>query len=182
MDRFLIPVTAILAVVLQTTLVPAVAYNGAAPDLAFLLVVFFSLQRRTTLGIWAAFWAGLMQDVAGGGPLGLNASILLGTAYLVGLLRTKFFKENLSAQVVILVLLTFAHQFLMFFWMNTILDVGYRLSTWTSRALIMSLYHALLGPLLFKGLGRWIRGEDVYQNLITSRERDSRRLRLRRLG
>lgn len=181
MDRFLIPLTVLLCAILQTTVVPAVAAAGAAPDLVFLLVVFFSLQRRTTLGLWTAFWAGMLQDAGGGGPLGLNASILLGISYLVGLLRTKLFKENLSAQVAITVLLTFIHQFLMFYWMNTILDAEYSLGAWTGRALIMSLYHAVLGPLLYKGLGNWIRGEDVYQNLIGGRNLESH-FRLKHLG
>ncbi len=170
------------AVVLQTTWMHLLAIGGAAPDLVFLLVVFFVLQRRTSLGIWAAFVLGLCQDVASGVPLGFNASILLAVAYLVGLLRAKLFKENTTAQVLILVVLTFTHQFLVFYWMNTILDAPFGLGRWAARAAVMSVYHVLLGPLLFRILGQWIPGEDVYQHLITSRELDSRRLRLRRLG
>jgi rod shape-determining protein MreD len=175
-------VVGLAAVVLQTTWVPLLAVGGAAPDLVFLLVIFFVLQRRTTLGIWSAFLLGLCQDVAGGTPLGFHALILLAVAFLVGLLRTKLFKENTTAQVLILVVLTFAQQFLVFYWLNTLLGASLGLGRWAARAGSMSIYHVVLGPLLFRLLGRWIPGEDVYRHLITRRELDSRRLRLRHLG
>ncbi len=172
----------ILAVVLQTTLSPVVACCGGAPDVVFLFVVFLALQRRTTLGLWFAFALGLVQDVAGGGPLGLNPSILVAVAYLVSLLRTKLFKENYSAQVLIVVLLTCAQQFFMFYWMNTLLNTEFQLGQWLSRAAVMSLYHALLGPPLFAGLARLIPGDDVYQHLILGGPPHTPRLRFRRMG
>jgi rod shape-determining protein MreD len=114
-------------------------------------------------------------------PLGLNASILLGVAYLGGLLRTKLFKENVTAQVFIVLILTFFHQFLMFYWMNTILTASYHAGYWLKQAMVMSVYHCLLGPLLFKWLARWIPGEDVYKHLIAGHSAETSRLRLRRL-
>lgn len=166
---------AVASVVLQTTLMPYLSLGGTAPNLILLMVIFISLQRGTTLGMWMAFGLGLLQDGAGGGPLGLNASTLLGVAYLVGLMRTKLFKENIPAQVLIVVVLTFFHQFLVFYWMNTLLDASFLLGDWFRRSLIMSAYHAWLGPLLFHGLARWIPGDDVYQYLIPGRSRADRR-------
>lgn len=180
-DRVLLPLLAFAAVLLQTTLLPVFFGFGGAPDLVFLLVVFLAMQRETTLGVWSAFWMGLLQDLAGGGPLGLNALILLAVAYGVGRLRTTLFKENLPAQILILVLLTALQQFLMFYWMNTVLGNDFGLGAWAGRAASMCLFHALLGPLLFRVLGRWIPGENVYQNLIAGRERRGPRPRSRRL-
>lgn len=170
MAHLLIPVLAVAAVVLQTTLVPQIGSVGAAPDLIFLMVMFFALQRETTLGLWTAFGLGLLQDIACGGPLGMNALALLCLAFLIGYLRRQLFKENISAQVLMLLLLTFLHQFLVFFWMNTVLDTGYPFGEWVRRALVMSLYHIVLGPLVFRFLGRWVRGEDITKRVIQLRK------------
>ncbi len=175
MARIGIWLLAVVAVVVQTTVVPVFTGMGSAPDLIFLLVVFFALQRGTTLGLWMGFCLGLIQDVAGGGPMGLNGLVLLGVAYLVGLMRTRLFKENIPAQLVIVVVLTFFHQFLMFYCMNMILDASFAVGDWLHRALIMGVYHALLGPFLFRWLSTWIQGDDAYQHLIAGESQSRRR-------
>jgi rod shape-determining protein MreD len=165
----------LLAVLLQTTLVPALPGAGAYLDLVFLLVVFFALQRGTTLGVWMGFTLGLVQDAAGGGPLGLNATALLGVAYLVGLMRARLFKENYPAQVLIVVALTFFHQFLMFYWLNTVMDASFGVGDWLHRSFVMGFFHGLAGPFLFRWLATWIAGDDVYQHLIAGDSQSRRR-------
>jgi len=182
MDRILVLLLALLAVVLQTTLVPNLTVAGIAPDLVFLLVIFLALQRLTTLGIWTAFCVGLLQDIAGGGILGLNALLLLGLAYLAVYLRRKFFQENFISQILIVVLFTFLHQFLAFFWMNTLLETSFELRQWIIRALGMGLYHAIIAPVIFKGLQRLIRNDEIARNLINSRRGRSWFSGMRRMG
>jgi rod shape-determining protein MreD len=167
-EHLLIPLLALVAVVLQTTVISQIAVGGVGPDLVFLMVLFFALQRDTTLGLWTAFGLGLLQDIAGGGPLGLNAMILLCVAYAIGYVRRHFFKENVSAQVLMILIFTLFQQFLFFFWLNTLLGTSFRFQAWIGRALVMSAYHVILGPLLFRMLSRWIRGEDVYKHLVGS--------------
>ena len=166
MERVWVALWVLLAVVIQTSFLWSLLGFPGAPDLIFLLVVFLAMQRESTLGVWSGFWAGLLQDIAGGGPLGLNALVLLIVAYLAGLLRTKLFKENLPAQILIVVVLTFCQQFFMFYWSNTILGTSFTLGRSLGRAAVMCLFHAALAPLLFRLLARWIPGEDVYDNLI----------------
>lgn len=168
------------AVLLQASVLPVWVPTGSSPDLALLLVVFFALQRQTTLGLWTGLWLGLLQDTAGGGPLGLNAALLVGVAYLSGILRAKLFKEHISAQVAIVVLMTGAHQLAMFYWLNTVWHAAYPLGVWLYRVLVMSATHALLAPFLFHVLARLVPGEDVYQHLVGERDRTASRLRLRR--
>jgi rod shape-determining protein MreD len=180
MERLWIVVLVVAAAVLQTSLLPVWLPTGAAPDLALLLVVFLALQRRTTLGLWSGFWLGLLQDAAGGAPLGLNATVLVGVAYLAGMLRTKLFKEHASAQVAIVVLMTGVQQLTMFYWLNTLWHADHSFGTWVHRVLVMTAYHAVLAPFLFQALARLIPGEDVYQHLVGERERRVQRLHLRR--
>jgi rod shape-determining protein MreD len=174
-ERLGIVLLAVVAVVVQTTLVPSFPGSGAVMDLVFLLVIFFALQRGTTLGIWMGFSLGLLQDAAGGGPLGLNAVALLGVAYLVGQMRARLFKENYPAQVLIVVALTFFHQFLMFYWLNTVMDASFSMADWLHRSFVMGCFHALLGPFLFRWLATWIAGDDVYQHLIAGDSQSRRR-------
>lgn len=183
MKRCLIPLLALLMVILQTTVMPYLAIGEAAPDLVFLLVVFLAVQRSSTLGIWTAFGAGLLQDIAAGSPLGLNAVLLTSLAYLAGQVHRKLFKDNVSAQVLIVVLFTWLHQFLVFFWLNTVMATSFGLGKWILRAFGMSIFHAVLAPGLFYWWRRWIRGENIYRYLITGRkDQGARWSRLRRIG
>ncbi len=183
MKHCLLPLLALLMVILQTTVMPYLAIGEAAPDLVFLLVVFLAMQRSTTVGIWTAFGAGLLQDIAAGGPLGLNAVLLIGLAYLAGQARRKLFKDNVAAQVFIVVMFTWLHQFLAFFWMNTVMATTFGLEKWALRAFGMSIFHAVLAPGLFSWWRRWIKGENIYRFLITGRkEQGARWSRLRRMG
>ncbi len=182
MNRVLLVLVAVLAVVAQTTLVPVLNVAGVAPDLVFLLVIFIALRRQTTLGLWMAFGLGLLQDVAGGGLLGQNALVLLGVAYLAMYLRRKFFQENLVSQVLVLLLFTLLQQFLSFFWLNTLLETGFPFSLWPRRALTMGIMHAVLGPFLFWGLRGLIKDEDGARNIVSSPGPPSHLSRLGRHG
>jgi rod shape-determining protein MreD len=166
MDKIFIPLLAMVVVVLQTTLIPQIAIAGIAPDLIFLFVIFLALQRQTTIGIWFAFCLGLLQDISGGGILGLNALLLLGLAYLALYLRQKFFQENFISQILIILLFTILHQFLAFFWLNTLLHTQFVFGQCITRALGMSLYHAVVGPVVFVGLRQFIRNDELHRNLI----------------
>ncbi len=169
MEKIWVPVLALAAVVLQTTVLYSWRIAGVAPDLVFLLVIFLALQKPNTLGLWIAFAVGLVQDVASGGPMGMNALVLVGLAYLAGHMRKQFFKENYTTQMLIVLIFTLGHQFLIFFWMNTIMDMKFTLLSWIGRALLLSLVHALLAPVLFSWLSRMVPGDDVYKHLISQR-------------
>ncbi len=169
MEKIWIPLLAFLAVLLQTTVLYSWRIAGLAPDLVFLVVIFLALQKPNTVGLWIAFAVGLFEDVAGGGPLGMNALVLVGLAYLVGHLRKQFFKENYTSQMLIVLIFTMAHQFLMFFWMNTMMNMQFPLFSWVGRALLLSLIHALLAPALFSWLSRMVPGDDIYKHLVSQR-------------
>lgn len=155
----------------QTTLLPHLEVAGIAPDLIFLMVVFLALQKTNTISLWSAFGIGLFQDTAGGGPMGLNALILVGLAYMISYLRKKYFKENFLAQVIIVLTFTLLHQFLTFFWMNTLMNTSFNFVHWIGEALILSCLHAMIAPFLFAWLAGFIHGENINQHLISQRKR-----------
>jgi len=57
----------------HATLAPALRAGNVAPDIPLIVVVLLALRRGPEFGCLAGFVAGLLQDVAGGGMLGVQA-------------------------------------------------------------------------------------------------------------
>jgi len=57
----------------QATLAPALRIGDIAPDLPLIVVVLLALRRGPEFGCVAGFAAGLLQDAAGGGLIGIQA-------------------------------------------------------------------------------------------------------------
>jgi rod shape-determining protein MreD len=57
----------------QATLAPALRIADVAPDIPLIVVVLLALRRGPEFGCVAGFAAGLLQDVAAGGLIGVQA-------------------------------------------------------------------------------------------------------------
>ncbi len=57
----------------QATLAPALRIADVAPDIPLIMVVLLALRRGPEFGCVAGFAAGLLQDVAAGGLIGVQA-------------------------------------------------------------------------------------------------------------
>ncbi len=57
----------------QATVAPALRIGDIAPDLPLIVVVLLALRRGPEFGCVAGFAAGLLQDAAGGGLIGIQA-------------------------------------------------------------------------------------------------------------
>src|ERR1700675_3677184 len=71
--RALLALTVFGGGVAQATLVPALRIGDVAPDLPLIVVVLLALRRGPEFGGLAGFAAGLLQDAAGGGLIGVQA-------------------------------------------------------------------------------------------------------------
>ena len=71
--RALVALTVFGGGVAQATVVPALRIGDVAPDLPLILVVLLALRRGPEFGCIAGFAAGLLQDAAGGGLIGVQA-------------------------------------------------------------------------------------------------------------
>jgi rod shape-determining protein MreD len=73
---------------LQVGVLPLVAGGGFVPDLLVVLVVVLTLEHGPRTGLWVAASSGLLIDLATATlPLGASMLVMVGVAYLVGLLR-----------------------------------------------------------------------------------------------
>jgi rod shape-determining protein MreD len=96
----------VLALVIQSTLLPLIAVNGIRPDLLLILVVSSALLLGKEQGVGLGFFAGLLQDLASGNIFGLNVLSKILTGYLAGIMERKVFKENVLLPVLAVVVAT----------------------------------------------------------------------------
>lgn len=93
--RFRLAAVLVLALLLQTTLVPDVRILGACPDLMLLCAVCAGLVGGPGLGGLVGFSAGLMADLfLQTTPLGLSALSYCLVGYAVGAVRRSFLQEG----------------------------------------------------------------------------------------
>jgi rod shape-determining protein MreD len=94
--------------VLQSTVVAVAGVAGITPDIPLILTVLIALRYGPESGCLAGFVAGLLQDTAGGGLVGVQALTKGLAGFSMGLLVGRFWVSNPLVQVPGLVLLTIA--------------------------------------------------------------------------
>lgn len=94
--------------VAQSSVVPAFSVGGITPDLPLILTVLIALRRGPEVGCVVGFLAGFLQDVAGGGLVGVQALTKALAGFGMGLLVGRFWVSSPLVQVPGLVLLTVA--------------------------------------------------------------------------
>lgn len=76
--RYFVPVGVTLTLLLLTAVPTRLpGFAGIAPMLPLMGVYYWAIYRPDLLPAWAAFLVGLLYDVIGGTPLGVNALVLL---------------------------------------------------------------------------------------------------------
>lgn len=85
----------LLTLVVQTVLLPLVAYQGVTPDLLLIITVSAGLLFGREHGVGIGFFAGLLQDLAAGGIFGLNTLPKLLIGFAAGAVERKVFKEHI---------------------------------------------------------------------------------------
>lgn len=92
----------------QWSVVPALAVAGVTPDLPLIVTVLSALRYGPETGCLVGFVAGLLQDTAGGGLLGVQALTKALAGFGIGLLVGRLWVASPLVQVPSLVLLTIA--------------------------------------------------------------------------
>ena len=92
----------------QWSVVPSLSVAGVTPDLPLILTVLLALRRGPETGCLVGFIAGLLQDTAGGGLVGIQALTKALAGFGMGLLVGRLWVASPLVQVPGLVLLTVA--------------------------------------------------------------------------
>ena len=94
------------ALLQSTVLSPLSLHIYAIPDLALLILVFFSYMNGTMMGQVGGFFSGLFIDFLSPAPLGLNAFIRTLTGALLGLFKGTFYLDIIFLPMILCALAT----------------------------------------------------------------------------
>ena len=98
----------------QATLAPALRIADVSPDIPLIVVVLLALRRGPEFGCAAGFTAGLLQDVAAGGLIGVQALTKALVGFGLGTAAGRLRVTQPLVQVPGLVLLTMAEAIVRF--------------------------------------------------------------------
>jgi len=127
--------------VLQTSLLPMIAYRGISPDLMLLLTVSFAFLRGGRQGGLMGFSVGLLQDLASGTFLGINAFTRMLLGMFFGRFSDRVFKEQFFLPVTASITAIIANYFILALLMVLL---GYRFN------LVSSLQTMLIPMLIYQ--------------------------------
>jgi rod shape-determining protein MreD len=92
----------------QWSVVPILSVGGVTPDLPLIVTAFLALRRGPEIGCLAGFLAGFLQDMAGGGLIGVQALTKALAGFGMGLLVGRLWVASPLVQVPGLVLVSVA--------------------------------------------------------------------------
>lgn len=95
--------------VLQSSLLPLLAYRGISVDILLLLVVSYSFLRGHKQGVFMGFMAGLLQDLATGTFFGVNIFAKMAIGYGCGYFSRRLFEEQLMLPLMAVATSTVVH-------------------------------------------------------------------------
>lgn len=95
---------AVVALLLQTTLLPLTALGRATPDLLLIICVYLGLHQHSVAGAVSAFLLGYLQDTFSGSVIGLNAFAMCLVFTLVYLTSRRLWVDNAISKIVLVFL------------------------------------------------------------------------------
>jgi len=103
-EGVLLSLLAVLALLLQTTVLPRAAIGRATPDLMLIICVYLGLHHHTVGGAVGAFMLGYLQDAFSGSVIGLNAFGMCLVFSAVYLTSRRLWVDNTLSQIVVVFL------------------------------------------------------------------------------
>lgn len=92
---------ALIALLLQTTVLPLAAIDRATPDLLLIICVYLGLHQHTVAGALGAFVLGYLQDAFSGTVVGLNAFGMCVVFTIVYLTSRRLWVDNAISKIVV---------------------------------------------------------------------------------
>jgi rod shape-determining protein MreD len=150
--RTLVAVAVFGGGIAHATLGPTLRIADVAPDIPLIVVVLLALRRGPEFGSAAGFMAGLLQDAASGGLLGVQALTKALIGFGIGALGGRLRVSQPLVQVPGLVLLTVAEGLARFALLKLFHFPAPFLEVMTYVVLPQALYNGFLGAALVLAL------------------------------
>lgn len=150
MRHFLIIFILVLAVILQTTIVPFLSIQGATPNLILVFALILTLLGGFKAVWFYVFLGGLFLDIFSGLPFGLISISLVGASYFIDWLSNNVFSGlKFSVKIGLLALGFLAFHFFLnilirFFHLETVF--GFKYLLWSV------IYNLVIAILIFNGI------------------------------
>jgi rod shape-determining protein MreD len=144
----------LLAIILQTTIVPAFRIAGGGVDLVFLLVISWTMLAGLEEGVIWAIIGGVLQDLSAGTPLGASSLALVCTCTLVNVAVGQVARRNIVVPPLVAAGGTVVYHvliFAIFAFAGQSVDFGFTLVYVTLPTLA---FNAILILIVFRLLGR----------------------------
>jgi rod shape-determining protein MreD len=107
-------ILAVVAGILQSTILGNFALFGAVPDLALCILVYSAYVNGTMTGQLSGFFSGLLLDFLSVAPLGLNCLIRTVIGAVTGIFKGAFFLDVFFLPFILCALATIAKALIMF--------------------------------------------------------------------
>ena len=150
MSLTLAAVGAVVAAVLQLTIVPYLGIAGAYPDLLLVVAVIATFVWSTEAGMTLAFVGGLMIDLLAPRPVGLTAFTLLVSTGIAAVLGRLIQRGLIVTPIVLIFVLTFVTDLLflvLFTALRGRLEVGDPIQLILPGAIYSTAIAAIVAPL-----------------------------------
>jgi rod shape-determining protein MreD len=92
---------AVIALLLQTTVLPHISVGRATPDLLLIMCVYLGLHQHSVAGAVGAFFLGYLQDTFSGSLVGLNAFGMCLIFTVVYLTSRRLWVDNAISKIVV---------------------------------------------------------------------------------
>ncbi len=135
------------SLIIQSTFISVLPIK-IKPDLVLVLVILYALLNGAQGGLAAGAFMGLLQDLLRGRLFGMNLLALAFTAWAIGWLENKIYKENLLVPIVVVFLASLLHGLLMmcFGW---IAGLNNPWQTGAQTAIFEALFNIFLVPPIY---------------------------------
>jgi rod shape-determining protein MreD len=148
-----------LASILQVSIAPHLAIGSVVPNLMLLVVVTIALTEGPNAGCVVGFFAGLLLDLLGAGPIGLWALVLCVVGYLAGQLEAQMFAHGWLLPVTVVLFASLSAE-VAYGIVLSIVGVGDDIwATFGKTMLPGTLYNTVLAVLVYPWLARMLRRE-----------------------
>ncbi len=142
-----------------------VSWSGGSFDPVLLVVLAAALRHGPEAGAWAGVAGGLLQDLAGGGPLGVAGTAKLLVGFGAGTLARNVLLDHPLAPCAFAAAATAASRLLE---AGVAAVVGERVLVTAWALLVSACYNAALAPAAFAGL-RHVEGRSVARDIPPGR-------------
>ena len=139
-------------VLLQTTVMHRLAFQGVIPDLSLIAIVFIANKNGTIAGQSVGFAAGMVEDFLSLSPLGFHALMKTLIGFFVGMTFGVVFMDSLFIPMVMVGAAALAKNILSAFLM-TLADDSVSAGFFSLTTLLEIAYTMILSPFVFAFLG-----------------------------